>query len=182
MLQDPFFSFFFFFVVVLFFLRYRGLFFVLENSLLIKMACIREVKRHLRYPKPFLSEAGQAGGPGSAGTGPVVPEGCVCRVPWLYDLLSALLQPGPSPRASSGLQAQPQVGCSERPLRSRSWSQSQHGHRIGLDLALPKPQGGARTTLKTTWLGIIMDQSVKNQPGYLFHQSFKNKTVIFSDL
>lgn len=102
--------------------------------------------------------------------GPVAPEGGVCGIPWLSGLLSALLQPGPSHRASSGLRAQPQVCCLESLVVPEP---EQPLARPGP--AFLKPQGGARTMLRTTGWGIIMDQSVKNQPGCLFHQLFKTK-------
>lgn len=42
------------------------------------MACVREVKSHLRYQKSLLGEACPVGGLGSVGPGPVVPKG-----PWV---------------------------------------------------------------------------------------------------
>lgn len=91
--------------------------------------------------------------------------------PGLPGLLSALLQPGPSPRVVLALQAQPQA-LLLREARSEL-EPAQPAARPGP--GTPANLRGARTTPKTTWSHVIMNQSVKSQPGHFFHQFLKNK-------
>lgn len=110
------------------------------------MACIGEEKSHLRHPTSFLGEACPAGGPGSAGLAlwrPRVvyaesPGSLVCFQPWssLALLAGPVLAYGPSPGLLLG------VPCGARARASTALA------RPGP--AFLKPQGGARTMLRTT--------------------------------
>lgn len=97
---------------------------------------------------------------------------CVCWVPWVIGSPRlALLQPGPSSE-SSGFAAPAPGPAAQRCPAELEPAQPSDRPGPGAPISLT---GYTRTTLKTTWSGVVMDQSVKNQPSQLFHQFFLNK-------